>query len=171
MKETVDDGSGPRSMSQWEEEILSYGNNWEHDEGTTHASDLEVILKVIDYCSSAEFAGVSATRRTELLGEVFTSWKEDKCAKLRSLAESFQGCHQSVAYLMELEDSMGSECPIKYTWLDTKDFRSLSDEDKLSVLQQLASGAVSNTTQARNAIKAVPFRREALVYLQEVCLL
>jgi hypothetical protein len=44
-----------RQLSPWEEEILSYGNNWEHDEGTSHASDLESLLKVIEYSRRSDY--------------------------------------------------------------------------------------------------------------------
>jgi hypothetical protein len=112
---------------------------------------------------------MSAAKRNQLLGQVFTSWKEDKCDKLRVLAESLCDCPRSTAFLAEQEDIQGASSPIKYTWLTTKHFRGLGDEDKLTALQHLASGAVNNTAGARATITAIPFRKQALEHLQKVC--
>src|SRR5690349_2007106 len=55
LKSEVVEGGQVHTLSQWEKEVLSYGNNWEHDEGTSHASDLESLLKVIEYSRRSDY--------------------------------------------------------------------------------------------------------------------
>jgi hypothetical protein len=55
LKNEIEEDGQMRPLSAWEEEILSYGNNWEHDEGTSHASDLEFLLKVIEYSHRSDY--------------------------------------------------------------------------------------------------------------------
>jgi hypothetical protein len=156
-------------MLPWEEEIISYGNNWEHDEGSSHASDLEVLLKFIEYAMANRFQHETVKERMDFLKQIYVSWGHDKIDKMRMLGESFTNCPKSIEFLTKEEHTKGSATAIKYTWLTSKSFRNLDDMDKLDVLTRLASGAIKSTSEARNCIEALEFQKGAIEHLKQVC--
>jgi hypothetical protein len=188
LKDSITEDGKERQLSSWEEEILSYGNNWEHDEGTSHASDLEALLKVIEYCNRKDFQvshqtmlfqyifgvfnkhlqGLSAMEKTNLIQEVFTSWPPERCDKIKLLAESFLDCPESVSFLAGEEDEKGGLSSIRYTWMMTSAFRKLEDQKKLAILKRFASGKIASTAQAIAAMSAAPYLEQALLELQKV---